>query len=141
MFYQNRDDTRGMFFKAWAKTLKGEALQPLEQQIVDVITMHPEYHALLAQPEDCAALDFAASQGQSNPFLHMGLHIALQEQLSTDQPQGIRDIYQQVLRKSTDRHQCEHRIMECLAQAIWEAQQHQQPPDLTSYLACLRNLA
>ena len=122
MFYQNRDDTRGMFFKAWAKTLKGEALQPLEQQIVDVI-------------------DFAASQGQSNPFLHMGLHIALQEQLSTDQPQGIRDIYQQVLRKSTDRHQCEHRIMECLAQAIWEAQQHQQPPDLTSYLACLRNLA
>lgn len=139
MFGQNRQQLRQFFFDVWLKMQNGQPLSTLEQAVAQIIEMHPEYHSILANP-DKLDQDFPVEAGQSNPFLHMGLHISLHEQLSTDRPAGIRDLYQQLLKQFGDRHSCEHAMMECLAEMLWQAQRDGQPPSEDSYLEALRRL-
>jgi len=106
-----------------------------------VIQAHPEYHALLEGEDRALARDFLPEHGETNPFLHLGLHLAILEQVATDRPPGIRALYQRVAQGSGDAHRAEHRIMECLGQSLWEAQHAGRPPDEQGYLACLRRLA
>lgn len=141
MFYgQNRQDTRLVFFNAWEKHLNGHPLQPLEIQLVDVIKMHPEYHAALANINDMLERDYMPELGETNPFLHMGLHLAISEQIAIDQPSGIVALYHSLLPQYQDAHQTQHLMMDCLAQAIWQAQREGQAPDNQHYLACIRRL-
>jgi hypothetical protein len=140
MFSQDRDSLRRYLAVAWAKARSGEPLEPLEHQIADLVRDHPEYQPLLADPNTAIGRDFAPEVGQTNPFLHLGLHLAVLEQFATDRPAGIRDIYQTLVRRSGEAHQAEHLAMECLAQALWEAQRGQRPPDEAAYLACLARL-
>ena len=107
-----------------------------------VIDMHPEYHALLEQGHH-QGNNYAPEQGETNPFLHMGMHLAIQEQVSMDRPAGIQTIYQTLTQANQDGHQTEHQMMECLGEALWQAQraQGQQPPDEEAYLQCLQTLS
>ena len=141
MFSQDRDSLRRYLAAAWAKACAGELLEPLEHQIASLVREHPEYQPLLADPEGAIGRDFAPEAGQTNPFLHLGLHLALLEQVATDRPAGVRAIYQALVRRSGDAHAAEHLAMECLAQALWEAQRGQRPPDEGAYLECLARLA
>jgi len=140
MFGQDRTRLRRYYLQAWEKQQAGTTLEPLEALIADVIGQHPEYHSLL-QSEDALNKDFAPEQGQSNPFLHMGMHISLAEQINTNRPPGIRDAYQKIKKKLGDAHAAEHQMMECLGLALWEAQQQNCAPDETAYLECLNKLA
>ena len=88
MFGGERDQMRQVFFEAWRKQQNGEAMQPLEQMIAGVAQQHPEYHALLNDREGGVAREFRPEAGESNPFLHMAMHISLLEQVSTDRPAG-----------------------------------------------------
>ena len=137
--YQNRDDIRQVYLTVWNKLQQGTLLDAMEGVIAQVIELHPEYHAFLAQGEDAKQADFSPEFGQSNPFLHMGMHIALQEQTSTDRPAGIREIHQ-TLCASLGRHDAEHAMMECLGEALWRAQSQQTAPDEIAYLACLKRI-
>jgi hypothetical protein len=130
---------RRFFCEAWRKQRAGEVLQPLEDMVARIVAQHPEYHRLL---EDPAILeqDYTPEAGQTNPFLHMGLHIAIQEQLAADRPPGIREIYQALTRRLVDSHEVEHRMTECLAEGIWEAQRNGTQPDEAAYLERLRKL-
>ena len=130
---------RRFFCEVWRKHREGAALQPLEGMVAHIIVSHPEYHALL---EDPATLDqdYAPESGHTNPFLHMGLHIAIQEQLAADRPVGIRGIYQELIQRHADPHEVEHRMAECLAEGIWEAQRNSTAPDEDVYLQRLRRL-
>jgi len=130
---------RQFFLETWRKYRNGTALEPLESMVAQIIAVHPEYHALLESP-DTVDQDYGPESGQSNPFLHMGLHIAIQEQLAADRPAGIRDIYQRLVHGHADPHQAEHRMTECLAESIWEAQRKGGAPDEAAYLERLRNL-
>jgi hypothetical protein len=138
MFGQDRDSLRRFFLTAWGKAQAGEPLQPLERMIADVVAAHPEYHALLADEENAIAREFTPEGGQTNPFLHMGMHLTIAEQLSTDRPPGIRDLYQQLAQAASDSHAADHQVMECLGQTLWEAQRAGQQPDEQAYLDCLR---
>ncbi len=139
MLYGNdRKAVRQVFFRAWRQHLDGEALEPLQRLIVEVIAMHPEYHTLLERRDDFLDSDFDATSG--NPFWHMGMHIGIAEQLQADHPAGIRALYQQLLAQDGDRHAVEHRMMECLGQALWQAQRNGVPPNDRAYLECLRGL-
>ncbi len=141
MFFGNdRNDIRQQFFLIWKKSNNKDALDPMENLIANVIRLHPEYHSLL---EDTAALDndYTPEMGQTNPFLHMGMHIALYEQLSTNRPAGIKDVYEKLQRKTEDIHETEHRMMECLGEAMWQAQRNNTMPDDASYLLCLKKLS
>ncbi len=135
----NRDSLRQFYFTSWQKFQNQSALTPLEQQIVAVIQAHPEYHFALENTDSSLQKDFMPEMGESNPFLHMGMHIGLMEQISTNRPEGIRELYQKLSVKLGN-HDAEHRMMDCLAEAIWTAQKNQQPPDDTAYFNCLKTL-
>ncbi len=138
---QRRDQLRQKYFDAWHKHCKGLPLQPLEAQIADVISLHPEYHPLFAEAERVLDKDWTPEGGATNPFLHMGLHLAVREQLGTNRPAGIRDAFQALQIKSGTPHDAEHKLIELLAEALWSAQRSGLPPDETAYLAKVRNAA
>ncbi|MCW8907861.1 MAG: DUF1841 family protein [Sedimenticola sp.] len=140
MFGNDRMAMRRYFYEAWRKSRAGEALIPLQQIIVAVIRQHPEYHPLLESDEETLERDFLPDHGESNPFLHMGMHITLQEQIGTDRPPGIRGHYQQAVAKWGDSHQAEHQMMECLGKILWEAQRDNRMPDEQAYLECIGKL-
>ena len=138
MFTNDRNQLRKMFFASWQKFQSGDAMEPLEQMIAQIIQQHPEYHILLRDEDAHLDKDYTPEMGETNPFLHMSMHIAIVEQLSIDRPAGIKNLYQQLLSKYGDSHVVEHHIMECLGQMMWEAQRNQAMPDDQQYMECLR---
>ncbi len=140
MYGNDRDSVRRVFFRAWSKRDGKQPLEPIEQLIVSIIEQHPEYQAMLEQSEDAITTDYGVENGQTNPFLHMGMHISIAEQLQTDTPGGIRALYEELARRSGDPHATEHRMMECLGQVLWQAQRDATEPDQQAYLRCLRKL-
>ena len=137
MFAPSRDQARQFFFDTWRKYSGKEPLQGLEALALDVILMHPEYHALLDAPERTGQRDYTPDMGQTNPFLHLSLHLALEEQRSIDQPQGIRAALDALDARRGDRHQALHTALECLGEMLWDAQRNGRPPDAARYLQCL----
>ncbi len=136
MFSDNRDEYRKIFFAAWQKHKEKQPLQPLEAQLIDIILMHPEYQNILDDPASYHAKDFA----DSNPFLHMSLHLGIREQVATHRPAGIGQIYQQLCEKYKDIHHAEHQMMEYLAKTLWESQQNGKMPGEAEYLEGLKKL-
>ena len=138
MFDPSREEVRETFFAAWRKYRAGQPLAGIEALALEVILLHPEYHKLLAQPERHARRDYA---DELNPFLHLSLHVALEEQLSIDQPRGMARRFQTLLLKFQDRHEALHQALECLAETVWRAQRERAAPDAAAYLACLEKRA
>ncbi len=130
---QDRDPMRRRFAEAWRKHRERIPLTPLEALIADVIAMHPEYHRWLADPDTAAAYQPPAAAG-TNPFLHLGLHIAVREQLAVDRPPGIRALHQQLLGSHPLPHAAEHVLVEALGETLWEAQRAGRAPDEARYL-------
>ena len=139
MYGQNRTQMRQFFISSWRKQMAGEPMQPLESLVAGVIQQHPEYHALLNSDSELDK-DYSGEGDQDNPFLHMGMHITLAEQLSTDRPIGIRDLHKQITRQHGDAHAAEHQMMECLGLVLWEASRQNRAPDETAYLDYLKKL-
>jgi len=140
MFGQDRDQTRQVFIQAWQKQQENKPLEPLEEIIVTIVSQHPEYQSLLNNSDKALGAEYLPENGETNPFLHMGMHIAIHEQLSTDRPTGIAGLFQQLVMQSGDAHHAEHQIMECLGEMLWQAQREQRMPDEQAYLACLKRL-
>ena len=137
--FQSRDEVRQMYLAVWHKLQQKLPLEPMEALIADVIEIHPEYHALLETGDDIRQQEFTPDQGQTNPFLHMGMHIALREQAGADRPPGIKTTHQKLVAQK-GRHEAEHSMMECLGQSLWSAQRNNQLPDEAAYLDCLKKL-
>jgi hypothetical protein len=137
MFNPSRDQVRQFFFGVWTKYRAGEPLAGAELPALDAVLAHPEYHAILDQPERYQERDYLPESGEINPFLHLSMHLAIAEQLSVDQPPGIRDRYQRLLKQHGDAMAAQHAIMDCLAEMIWQVQRHQTAFDSTAYLRCL----
>ena len=138
---QNRDSGRTFFLEVWAKYKRHAPLESLEKMVLDVILQHPEYHEILAMDEEeIAAMEFLPEAGMTNPFLHMGMHIAILEQVSSDRPSGITALYQQLLRGYPSAHDLEHSMMECLGESLWQAQRNNTLPDESLYLEQVKRL-
>ena len=138
IFPQDRKSLRAFYREAWRKHQAGDILQPLESQVAQVVAEHPEYPQQIEADDDSA--EFTPEQGQSNPFLHMGMHLAIREQVGTNRPFGIADVHQRLAIKHGNAGEAEHRMMECLGEALWSAQRNNAPPDEQAYLNCLRKL-
>ncbi len=138
MFNPTREQVRQFFFDAWRKYREHEALVGLEQLALSVILLHPEYHAVLDDPERYQEREYRPEAGDPNPFLHMSMHLAIEEQLSIDQPPGIKAELARIAAKLGDRHAACHEIMECLAETVWRAQRDGIAPDAPAYLECLK---
>ncbi|MGD2076212.1 MAG: DUF1841 family protein [Gammaproteobacteria bacterium] len=141
LFGQDRHQLRRTYCQAWAARRQGRPLEPLQAQIVAVVEQHPEYQRLLEDPDRSMSMEYSPESGETNPFLHMGMHLAIREQVDTDRPRGMRELYRRLLGSVGDAHALEHRLMECLAEALWQAQREGRAPDESRYLACVRTLA
>lgn len=140
MFSHDKDKLRAFYARSFERFEAGQPLEALEALVAGVVAEHPEYRAVVTDPEQRAE-DWSVERGETNPFLHMGLHVALREQSSADRPPGIGALYRQILASASDRHDAEHRMMDCLAETMWEAQRAGQPPDEATFLDRLRRLA
>ena len=138
MFSPTRDQSRRFFIDAWRKQGQGLPISPLEHLAADLVRIHPEYHALLGGSEEVLAREWTPEKGEANPFLHLSLHLAVEEQLSIDQPPGLRAIFEALLARHGERHPALHEVLECLGETIWRSQRDQAPPDGAAYLDCLR---
>lgn len=137
MFTPSRDEARRLFFEAWRKYRAAQALSGLEQLALQVVLLHPEYHALLDDPERHLDRDYTPEDGTLNPFLHLSLHLAIEEQLSIDQPPGIRAEFERIAAVTGSEHDARHAVLECLAATIWEAQRTNTALNERIYLECV----
>lgn len=138
MFDPTRDQARRFFIEAWRKHLARDVVSPLEDAAIRLVALHPEYHGLLTEGEAALQREWTPESGEANPFLHLSLHLAVEEQLSIDQPPGLRAAFEALLARRGDRHEAMHDVLECLGETMWRAQKSQSPPDGEAYVECLR---
>ena len=136
----SRDELRELYRAAWRKFRQQQTLTPLDKQIVAVISEHPEYHVIIESAASDLA-NYSPRSGQLNPWLHMGLHLAIREQVATNRPHGIADVHARLSRQLGDAHEAEHRMLEALAEQLWDAQRQNKPPSEMAYLERLRGMA
>jgi hypothetical protein len=137
IFGQDRGELRRSYAVAWKKYCDAAPLTPLETQIAQVINDHPEYHEAVTGD---LSRDYAVAGGETNPFLHMGLHLGIREQVATNRPAGIAAVFRNLATSCGDPHDAEHSMIDCLAETLWEAQSQHQAPDEARYLERLRQL-
>jgi hypothetical protein len=137
LFTADRARLRAVFRDAWRASREGRPVEPLAAQVVAVVAEHPEYQGALAED---AVLDreYLPELGETNPFLHMALHLAVRDQVASDLPTGARASYAALARRLGGAHAAEHAMMECLARSLWEAQRAGRAPDEADYLGCLK---
>ncbi|MGB7480645.1 MAG: DUF1841 family protein [Burkholderiaceae bacterium] len=138
MFNPSQHEVRQFFCEVRRKQQAGEILTPLEAIARDWIVQHPEYADDLADPERALAADYPVEGGRTNPFLHLAMHLSIAEQLSIDQPPGIRAAFLALAQRLGSEHEAHHQIMECLGEMIWNSQRSGLPPDGAAYVECIK---
>ncbi|MGZ5129814.1 MAG: DUF1841 family protein [Caldimonas sp.] len=141
MFRPSSDDVRGFFVEARRKREAGAPLTPIETIAADWIDAHPEYTADLVDAETARAASYSPESGRENPFLHLSMHLSISEQVSIDQPRGIRQACELLAARLGSMHAAQHEAMECLGRMLWEAQRSALPPDGEAYVECVRRRA
>ena len=139
MFNPSRDQARAFLFDLWEKQRAGAPLTPLESIALSIVVEHPEYHAFLENRERYLERDWKPEGGETNPFLHLQMHLAIEEQVSIDQPPGIRAAVDALAAKRGSRHDALHDVMDCLGEVIWQAQRNGTGFDNARYLDCIRS--
>jgi hypothetical protein len=137
MFTPSSDDVRRFFCEVFRKQRAGEILGPMDAIAADWIALHPEYAGVLADADAAIARNYAVAGGETNPFLHLSMHLSISEQVSIDQPPGIRAAVNG-LEERLGQHEAHHQVMECLGEMIWTSQRNGAPPDAEAYIDCVR---
>ena len=140
IFNPTREEVRRFFCDTWQKKTDGQILDPMQTLASDWMEQHPEYHSLLANPEGAIEQDYTPERGETNPFLHLSMHLSISEQISIDQPPGIKQIAESLSQKLGSMHAAQHQMMECLGQVMWEAQREGKPLNPENYLEALKRL-
>jgi hypothetical protein len=138
MFNPSQDDVRHFFCTTFTKHRENQILTPLEAIARDWLVQHPEYDDALKDVEAALGTDYSVEKGQSNPFLHLSMHLSISEQISIDQPPGIRAAYLALAQRRGSEHDAHHIIMECLGEMIWSSQRNGTPPDGVAYVDCVK---
>ncbi len=140
IFNPTREEVRRFFCDTWKKKTENHILTPMEMLASDWMEKHPEYHTQLADPEGAIEQDYTPERGETNPFLHLSMHLSISEQISIDQPPGIKAIAEKLTQKLESEHEAQHLMMECLGQVMWEAQRDGQALSPEKYLEALLRL-
>ena len=138
MFNPSRDEVRDFFFGVWRKHGANQVLTPLEAQALDWVLEHPEYHALLDAADRVRERDYLPESGEVNPFLHLAMHLSIAEQVSIDQPPGIRAEFERLAKQHGSLHEAAHDVLECLGEMLWKSQRDGTSPDGLVYLECVK---
>lgn len=138
MFNPSVNDVRNFFFDTFAKANQQQTLSDLEKMAYSVIMEHPEYYVVLRDREKYLNYNWLPDAGETNPFLHLSMHMSIWEQLSIDQPIGVKALYLEICEQTGDEHEAQHQVLDCLAEMVWQAQYSNMQPDPNIYLSCLR---
>ena len=131
---------RQVFWDAWQRAQADMPLDALQVRIARVIALHPEYHHYFDDMEDFLDRDFEVDDGM-NPYLHMSLHLALEEQIAIRQPPEVANALEFLMQhKGKDRHEALHAILEVLAETVYYAQKRGDEPDVMAYVAAVKEL-
>ena len=141
VFAPSTSDVRDFFCAVQRKTRAREPLTPLEAIAADWVAGHPEYADELADAEAARAAVYPVEGGRTNPFLHLSMHLSISEQVSIDQPRGIRQAFELLAAHRGSAHAAQHEVMECLGEMLWESQRSGRPPDGEAYIDCVRRRA
>ena len=141
MFAPTQNDVRRFFCEAFRKQREAAPLTPLEAIASDWIADHPEYHGDLADVDAALAAVFDVEAGRTNPFLHLAMHLSISEQVSIDQPRGIKQAFELLAARRGSAHAAHHEMMECLGEMMWNSQRSGLPPDGEKYIDCVRRRA
>lgn len=141
MFAPSQHDVRRFFCATWQKQRDGQPLTPLEAMAADWLRLHPEYDADLADEAEALTRHYAAEAGRTNPFLHLSMHLSISEQVSIDQPPGIKQAFELLAARRNSVHDAHHEVMECLGEMMWTAQRRGLPPDGNAYIDAVRRRA
>ena len=142
MFTPSQNDVRTFFCETYHKHHSSAAvLSPMEALAANWIAEHPEYHADLADAAAARAAVYDVEAGRTNPFLHLSMHLSISEQVSIDQPRGIRQAVELLAAKLGSLHDAQHEVMECLGEMVWASQRSGLPPDGLAYLEAVRKRA
>ena len=141
MFQPSQADVRRFFCTIHAKQRGGLPLDAMELVAAPWIAEHPEYHPELTDAEAAVAAMYTVEEGRSNPFLHLSMHLSIQEQVAIDQPSGIRQAVELLAARRNSLHDAHHEVMECLGEMIWASQRSGLPPDGEAYIECVRRRA
>ncbi len=139
MFNPTRDEARRFFIESWRKRVEKMPATPMETLVGDVIEIHPEYHRYFEAGDDALGREWTPEMGETNPFLHLSMHVAVREQLQVDQPPGIRAAHAKLTVQLGDPLEADHKVMECLAEQIWQLQKNSVPFDNGRYLGCVNS--
>ena len=140
LFNPSKEEVRQFFCEAWTKQQRSGILTPMESIAARWMVEHPEYHGILSDLESAKETEYTPEKGQTNPFLHLSMHMSITEQVQIDQPPGIREASKQLSIKLDSEHEAQHRIMECLGQVLWNAQRDGAPPDMVAYVEAIKRL-
>lgn len=138
MFAPSQEQVRRFFCEAWVKQQSAQVLTPLEAQAADWITQHPEYHEGLADVDAAIARQYTVEEGRTNPFLHLSMHLSITEQVSIDQPRGIKAAVDGLAQRLGSLHEAHHVAMEALGEMVWEGQRSGKPFDGEAYIDRIR---
>ena len=141
MFSPSQQDVRRFFCETYRRWREQLPLDPMQAKAAPWIEQHPEYHAGLSDLDAALAADYRVEDGRTNPFLHLSMHLSIDEQSGIDQPHGIRDALAQLAARRNSLHDAHHEVMECLGEMIWQSQRSGLPPDGQAYLDAVRRRA
>ena len=141
MFAPSQHDVRRFFCEVHRKRREGLPMTPIETLAGDWVDQHPEYHADLHDLDAALAASYTVEEGRTNPFLHLSMHLSVSEQVSIDQPRGIKQAFELLAARLGSAHEAQHQVMECLGEMIWASQRSGLPPDGEAYLECVRRRA
>lgn len=139
MFSPSQKDVRNFFFAVMEKQHNSMSLTDLEKIALSIILEHAEYAPILNNRDKYLDYQWTVDMGQTNPFLHLSMHMSIIEQLSIDQPAGIKALFSELCKKFQDQHRASHELMECLGEMLWQAQANNTPPDIEIYFSCINN--
>ena len=141
MFAPSQNDVRTFFCETYAKIQQGSPLTAVEALAAQWIDQHPEYATTLSDLPAALAAVYEVDQGRTNPFLHLSMHLSITEQLSIDQPRGIKQAVELLAAQRNSLHEAHHEVMECLGEMIWASQRSGLPPDGQAYIEAVRRRA
>lgn len=139
MFNPSVSDVRNFFFDTYQKGSQSLPLSDLEKIAYSIIIEHPEYRTVLSNRDKYMVYNWLPENGETNPFLHLSMHMSIIEQLSINQPFGVKELYFELCKKLDNEHEAQHQAMDCLAEMVWQAQYNNMQPDPQIYLSALKN--
>ncbi len=141
MFQPSQNDVRRFFCGTYTRQLTGMPLEPMQALAARWVQQHPEYHTELADEAAALAAVYTVEEGRSNPFLHLSMHLSIEEQCAIDQPSGIRQAVELLAARRNSLHEAHHEVIECLGEMIWTSQRSGLPPDGVAYIDAVRQRA